>query len=628
MRNWVKKFKRPNLRSLIMSVLTLAVAFPLYITSCITVRAEETYSYDIGYKFEDYIKSANTLTNGENYIAYYSSVPLKTYAFSYATSGSAGGSNRVGTSLTYYICPADFSETAPAIWYYDSDGIQHTVNLGITNGVPCYVTNGGTIYTEYIDGGYKGNYTSCDWNISYMELPEGMSSSDALLAIYNSTLDYVTTDSPDNIKTFDSDFYFIGFKADNYVNASWQGVSDRTYMQDITPEYYVSVGFGYASPDSKEATQKVWLEEDFEYYPMKLSYDITEYKNKYEDMYLRAVYVVPSYRSPGAGWWHGQPSTIYLNEDGSVDYISTEIKNDYSYKHNFNNDKVDLSIPIPELSNLYHNGFTINNIDSGDYYIDVIVESCLLGAKHNETVSSVIEGSESYDIIADTNWVYSSHYWNFTETSDIAINQSQVDINELWGVDNISALVNDFKQWSVDYPNHRALPDYNFFRHMNSGYYSSYVLRHLYDDSVDNESKLKSSGRAQTTFYVRFYDKNFNCGQWISYTYRDGEIIDSTLLKPSVTVSPIVGDTDGNPIKTDPQNGAQNSDGSIDLTVDYPNISEINTTHLWNILHNLTDSLGDLPVLINTIFSIFPSWLMAMIYAGIAAIIIFRFLGR
>jgi hypothetical protein len=308
----------------------------------------------------------------------------------------------------------------------------------------------------------------------------------------------------------------------------------------------------------------------------------------------------------------------------------TDIPANYLNKHNFKNDMVDYSVPVPELYNLSHNGFSISNYD-GDYYIDIVIESCLYGAKHLETANSLLSEQNSYDIVADTDWVYASHYWNIADYSNIAVSQQNIDIKSLWGVDNLSSLIDDFKAWSEEYPTHRDLPDYNFFKHYNASYSAAYMLRHIYRDNASEDGVLLSSGRAQTSYYVRFYDKDMNCGQWVCYTYRDGEYVNNSKLYPEISVSNVSSDASGNPVTSSTQSGYQTEDGTGDYSVSYPStddISTLDTTPIWEVITNLVASLGQLPSLIGSVFVVMPSWLINMIWAGLGAIVVLRFLGR
>jgi hypothetical protein len=157
------------------------------------------------------------------------------------------------------------------------------------------------------------------------------------------------------------------------------------------------------------------------------------------------------------------------------------------------------------------------------------------------------------------------------------------------------------------------------------------MLRHIYRDNASEDGVLLSSGRAQTSYYVRFYDKDMNCGQWVCYTYRDGEYVNNSKLYPEISVSNVSSDASGNPVTSSTQSGYQTEDGTGDYSVSYPStddISTLDTTPIWEVITNLVASLGQLPSLIGSVFVVMPSWLINMIWAGLGAIVVLRFLGR
>lgn len=50
--------------------------------------------------------------------------------------------------------------------------------------------------------------------------------------------------------------------------------------------------------------------------------------------------------------------------------------------------------------------------------------------------------------------------------------------------------------------------------------------------------------------------------------------------------------------------------------------------NVWNTIQSMTDSAGALPLIMADIFSFLPHWVLSLVAAGIAAIVILRFLGR
>jgi hypothetical protein len=254
-----------------------------------------------GYIYYDYNFSGNgylcayKVSDGDynHYVILYNGIlSTCTYTYNFTYNGSIGTSNY---SYAYSYDKIDFS----------ADGLP---------GLP-------GIYDDMSHSG--SGYTDTVFDIGTMPVFDDLSLVKNYLETGDTTgnLNKPDYDDPD---LFDENFYFEGFKGDNFVNASWTGVSDRTNLLDEDVEYYVRASIGYAENGSTEITVKDPIDEDFEYEPMKLNIDVSEYKDTYDDMYVRAVYFTPCYRISGA-FYYGTPSIVYLNEDGSYQYTFTSL---------------------------------------------------------------------------------------------------------------------------------------------------------------------------------------------------------------------------------------------------------------------------------------------------------------
>lgn len=297
---------------------------------------------------------------------------------------------------------------------------------------------------------------------------------------------------------------------------------------------------------------------------------------------------------------------------------------DYSKRHDFSGDTYDAEMPVPQLSHISHNGFTVNNA-SEDLYLDIIVESKFYGVEHNETTTTddlgLTNAIKGYEI--NKSWVYGSHYYNLSERSHIAVNSSKINIKELYGVDNEAALISDFKKWSTEYPTHNKLPDYNFWKHQSAVWEANYGMDCIWNDSGTN-AQLKKSKQAETIYYVRFYDKSMKYGRWLAYTFRGTGV--GIACDPVIQTGIVEPDHEGNPTIPDPETGIQDPDGNI--SYGGSGNSTIDTSDLWATVKSLVVSMGEVPDLIGHVFSFLPSWLLIMMEFGIAALIILRFAGR
>lgn len=302
--------------------------------------------------------------------------------------------------------------------------------------------------------------------------------------------------------------------------------------------------------------------------------------------------------------------------------IVKEPEPDYDYDHDFREDVYDPNIPVPELSNLSHNGFTVNNADpSRD--IEIYLTSAFYGLKHNSAVHSNEnhwpadhQGYFHYD----ENWVYATNRFNLINT-DISYSDSVIDIKEMYKVDNVGALTEDFKRWSREYSSHKKLPDYSFLKYSASSYETNYGLLHNYFTSqgTDDAEKLKLCAQASTTYYVRFcqYEpgKGYTYGQWVSYVYTPA----GKYAKDNVTIGDVgVDPSTGEPSVTNPQTGDQNpEDGSFDFNLDL-SVGSIADTFfdIINSLIELMKHYSEFGEFLYATFKFIPFHIWALIEAG------------
>lgn len=327
------------------------------------------------------------------------------------------------------------------------------------------------------------------------------------------------------------------------------------------------------------------------------------------------------------GYWQSEDVPMFENFEQIADYIMTgneegwlnKPEYDLSEKHNFNSDVWTPDIPVPELSQISHTGFTLDNWTE-DYYVDIIVSNHLSRVRMMQNASG---GGVVPSIVDTTPW-YSEHYWNFT-LHDVLTSRSVVDINEIYGVDVQAALIEDFKNWSIEYPTIKDIQGYSW-THM--GQADDYLARHVYkaDSVLSDVEQLKNSGQAQTEYYVRYVTLDGKYGQWGHYRLRDysyngqGERVDSG----RVTAGTI--DNSGKPSNT--VTGSTDTSGNIDYTPIVDTNVDVNIGELTDVLNSFADGVGQLPALIGQVFTFLPWWITAMIAGIIAICITLRVLGR
>lgn len=384
---------------------------------------------------------------------------------------------------------------------------------------------------------------------------------------------------------------------------------------------------GYLS----DGTNEVFLYADSQIADVWLGVDC-DYMDSDELISDEFIYYIPMYSSRDAAI----NGILTGSEDGLLNKDPWECSKD---KHNFKSDTIDTTIPLPIISNVSHEGFTIDNIEGTEYFVDVLVENRLFGVKHyqkpdvNNTVDMDVF-SKSWDCIPDTSWEYATDYFNICASTDVAINHSVINLQNDYSVDNVGSLVSHFAQWSIDYPKRKNLPDYKWTMMSSladSLYESKHTLQAVSD--ISSEQQLYNSGQASTSYYVRFYTKDNRTGQWVRYTYRDGYgtiyngmIEDGTISSGVVDISP-----DGNVIVKDEVNGNVSEDGSIYYPVN-DNTTATNFDSSLNgfmeTLSGFSGVLGMFGGFMTSMFGWLPWWCSALIGAALVAVVVLRFLGR
>lgn len=363
----------------------------------------------------------------------------------------------------------------------------------------------------------------------------------------------------------------------------------------------------------------------------------------YIDMFSKSTFEFGSYNfftdleyslSPNIPLFDTYEAALSFVRDGDTSGQVNKPESKYNSEHDFTNDRYYEDIPTPELKNVSHNGFNVFN--SAGYYLDIICESKYYGVKFEDL--GFWKGG--WTVSRDNNWVYSQHYYNFT-TDNRAINLSTVNIADFYGVDNEKNLIYDMKKFSKEYPDCEDLPSYSFGR-ADSGTASHYHLNYVYSHMVSgtDSAKLKGTGLAQTTWYVRFYDKDMHYGKWKQYILLGGgtaisrDIIglkqEDYLTTNDIEYNSdgeIVINTDGNPVISNSMSGVQNSSTGI---TDYSGTSfdSMEMEDFKSGIQSMIDSIGEFPAFIGKLFSFLPSWVLVFISIGIGAVVLLRFLGR
>lgn len=441
--------------------------------------------------------------------------------------------------------------------------------------------------------------------------------------------------SIDNPDFQDTAYTFTGFTANSKMKATWTGTTERSYLKDEDVEEYVRVSYGFAAKDAPDSIKQVDNDsKEYSTAAKSLTVKVSDLVPDDDSWFLRYVQVIPCYRQAGLGVWgdfyHGVACKVYFNQDGSIDKIVRDFSQgsgDYSYKHIFSSDKYSNEIPAPELSAISHNGFTLLNNSNNDYYVDIILESNLYGVKMEKNAGTWLP-------VVDTDWIYNSHYYNFADTSQIAINNDVIYIPNLFSVNPESDLVDDFKKWSSEYSSYSSLPSMSFLKRSTAAR-TRYVDQFLFKDNskYSDSEQLRFSHMAESVFYVRYYNKSMVYGPWVRYKFRDGyvaQVIDGTLGGAYIDVGQV--DTDdsgnvrvdenGNPIVSDNVSGRQDydtgesdfSDGSFSL--DLSDVTKF-FDYLKKIFESVTGALSSFGSVVAACFGFLPGELVNGLIFGI-----------
>lgn len=119
---------------------------------------------------------------------------------------------------------------------------------------------------------------------------------------------------------YDDAYYFIDFKATDFVNASWSGMGTTTKIRDdghTIINHYIAVKYiyGYRGMSVDRHTL-----EPFENTGNALDIDFTQYKPTVLEQYISAVLYTPYYKS-GDSYFYGRTVSVVLSPTGKVQKV-------------------------------------------------------------------------------------------------------------------------------------------------------------------------------------------------------------------------------------------------------------------------------------------------------------------
>lgn len=427
--------------------------------------------------------------------------------------------------------------------------------------------------------------------------------------------------SIDNPDFEDTAYAFTGFTANNKMTATWSGTTERSFLQDQEVEEYVRVNYYFADKEAQDTIKQAdAYPDEFSTADKTLTIDVSGLKPDDENWFLRYIRITPCYRQAGLGAWgdfyHGEPSYVYFNQDGSIDridapYIKGELssdmerpvivlheasngnptESDYSY-FEFNNAQSDYFF---EMKGRW---YTTNDFD---LYRDKLVWKYKYSTLLKNNLSTWVSVSDNrssvgrfqFDVLGKSSW--DNLLSSYPVDDRNYIGGSYDLFNKITGYsDALETLKMLLKQPYSLFNGYEVYVRY--FRYDENGGIQYSKWTHFYNNLADSEG---SSG-SRLDDLDNMYSENQS----------DKGLTDDEL--------------------SDLENGG-NSRNDLDAVpknnYDYSSLENA-TMNFFDLLTNFGTMLGQFPSMVAAVFGFLPSWLIGLIAVAIGAVILCRFIGR
>lgn len=427
--------------------------------------------------------------------------------------------------------------------------------------------------------------------------------------------------SIDNPDFEDSAYAFTGFTANNKMTATWTGTTERSYLKDQEVEEYVRLNYYFADKEAQDTVKQAdAYPDEFATSDKTLTIDVSGLKPDDENWFLRYIRITPCYRQAGLGAWgdfyHGEPSYVYFNQDGSIDridapYIKGELssdmerpvivlheaangnptESDYSY-FEFNNAQSDYFF---EMKGRW---YTTNDFD---LYRDKLVWKYKYSTLLKNNLSTWVSVSDNrssvgrfkFDVLGNSSW--DNLLSSYPVDDRNYIGGSYNLFNKITGYsDALETLKMLLKQPYSLFNGYEVYVRY--FRYDENGGIQYSKWTHFYNNLADSDG---SSG-SRLDDLDNMYSENQS----------DKGLTDDEL--------------------SDLENGG-NSRNDLDAVpknnYDYSSLENA-TMNFFDLLKNFGTMLGQFPSMVAAVFGFLPSWLIGLIAVAIGAVIVCRFIGR
>lgn len=538
------------------------------------------------------------------------------YAIAYTGNINSNGWNQIG--LYAYTLG---SKNIPFRFYFSSNvitGLDHREQKdgsfvdteGSTNTIEMwYVPED---YTSAHEKGFK--YT---FSIPFFDSVDSMYN----YCINGDTSGLINGGSVENPDFEDTAYAFTGFTANNKMTASWTGTTERSYLQDQEVEEYVRVNYYFADKEAQDTIKQAdAYPDEFATADKTLMIDVSGLKPDDENWFLRYIRITPCYRQAGLGAWgdfyHGEPSYVYFNQDGSIDRIDAPyIKGELS---------IDMERPVIVLHEAANGNptesdfsyFEFNNAQS-DYFFEM--KGRWYTTNDFDLYRDKLVWKYKYSTLLKNNL----STWVSVSDNRSSVGRFQFDVLGKSSWDNL------LSSYPVDDRNYIG-GSYNLFNKITG-----------YSDALETLKMLLKQPYSLFNgyeVYVRYFRYDENGGiQYSKWTHFYNNLADSDGSSGSRLddLDNMYSENQSDKGLTDDElsdleNGG-NSRNDLDAVpknnYDYSSLENA-TMNFFDLLKNFGTMLGQFPSMVAAVFGFLPLWLIGLIAVAIGAVIICRFIGR
>lgn len=427
--------------------------------------------------------------------------------------------------------------------------------------------------------------------------------------------------SIDNPDFEDTAYAFTGFTANNKMTATWTGTTERSFLQDQEVEEYVRVNYYFADKEAQDTIKQAdAYPDEFATADKTLTIDVSGLKPDNENWFLRYIRITPCYRQAGLGAWgdfyHGEPSYVYFNQDGSIDRIDAPyIKGELS---------IDMERPVIVLHEAANGNptesdfsyFEFNNAQS-DYFFEM--KGRWYTTNDFDLYRDKLVWKYKYSTLLKNNL----STWVSVSDNRSSVGRFQFDVLGKSSWDNL------LSSYPVDDRNYIG-GSYNLFNKITG-----------YSDALETLKMLLKQPYSLFNgyeVYVRYFRYDENGGiQYSKWTHFYNNLADSDGSSGSRLddLDNMYSENQSDKGLTDDElsdleNGG-NSRNDLDAVpknnYDYSSLENA-TMNFFDLLKNFGTMLGQFPSMVAAVFGFLPPWLIGLIAVAIGAVIVCRFIGR